>query len=129
MGIADEQYVSFTTYRKTGAAVSTPVWIAPLPDGRAGFTTGPDAGKVKRLRNDPKVALRPCDRGGKVADGAVEVTGTAVVLTAGPDHDAIAAAIGRKYGILGRLLGLGSWFRATVLRGQPSSTVLITFDA
>ena len=128
MGIADEQYVSFTTYRKTGVAVSTAVWIAPVSGERAGFTTNPDAGKVKRLRNNSKVALRPCDRSGKVADGAVEVTGTAVVLTEGPDHQAVLDGITKKYGILGRVLRLGSTLRVHVLRGKPTSTILITFD-
>ncbi len=37
MAIADEKYVLITTYRKNGDAVSSPVWIAPLPDGTAAW--------------------------------------------------------------------------------------------
>ena len=70
--IADERFVSLTTFRKTGEGVSTPVWIAR--DGDALIVTTPDGtGKVKRLRNDGRVELRPCDRTGKVSDEAPTV--------------------------------------------------------
>ena len=49
MDIASEQYVSITTSRRDGRTVSSPVWIAPLADGRVGFTTGSASGKVKRI--------------------------------------------------------------------------------
>ena len=59
MTIADSRYVSFTTFRRTGEAVATPVWMAPMPDGRLTFTTTGDAGKVKRLAHTARVLLRP----------------------------------------------------------------------
>ena len=77
--IADERFVSLTTFRKTGEGVSTPVWIAR--DGDALIVTTPDGtGKVKRLRNDVRVELRPCDRMGKVADDAQTVSGHAEIV-------------------------------------------------
>ena len=77
--LADERFVSLTTFRKSGEAVSTPVWIAR--DGDALIVTTPDGtGKVKRLRNNSSVELRPCDRMGKVADDAPRVAGVAEIV-------------------------------------------------
>jgi PPOX class probable F420-dependent enzyme len=77
--IADERFVSLTTFRKSGEAVSTPVWIAR--DGNALIVTTPDGtGKVKRLRNNPRVELRPSDRMGRVADGSPVVAGSAEIV-------------------------------------------------
>ena len=63
-------------------------------------TTPAGTGKVKRLRHDPRVELRPCDRRGRVRDGAVPVTGTAVVVTPEPRH---VAALRAKYGLQYRI--------------------------
>ncbi|SMG20567.1 PPOX class F420-dependent oxidoreductase [Agreia pratensis] len=77
--IADERFVSLTTFRKTGEGVPTPVWIAR--DGDALIVTTPDGtGKVKRLRNDDRVELRPSDRMGKVADDAPAVAARAEIV-------------------------------------------------
>lgn len=85
--IADERFVSLTTFRKTGEGVPTPVWIAR--DGDALIVTTPDGtGKVKRLRNNDRVELRPSDRMGKVADGAPIVAAHAEIV----DSDAARAS-------------------------------------
>jgi PPOX class probable F420-dependent enzyme len=76
--LADEHFVALTTFRKSGVPVSTPVWIAR--DGDALLVTTPDGtGKVKRLRNNSRVELRPCNRMGKVKDDAPVATGIATV--------------------------------------------------
>jgi uncharacterized protein len=132
MDIGAEKYVSLTTFRKTGVGVPAPVWIVKLPDGRLGFTTDADAGKAKRIRNNPKVMLRPCSARGAVADGAPEVTGTAVLVT-GAEHAAVLKAIQHKYWILGTAMGLFGavtkpiigLFKKTVL---PNTAVIITLD-
>ncbi|QHC59985.1 PPOX class F420-dependent oxidoreductase [Rathayibacter sp. VKM Ac-2760] len=78
--LADASFVSLTTFRKTGVGVSTPVWIAR--DGADLIVTTPrKSGKVKRLRNDPRVTLVPCDRRGRVADGASVVEGAAHIVS------------------------------------------------
>ena len=58
------KYVSLTTFKKSGEAVSTPLWFATV-DGRVYVTTPPDSGKMKRIRNDPRVRLAPCNATGK----------------------------------------------------------------
>ncbi len=64
---ASAKYLSLETFRKSGAGVRTPVWFAQLP-GKAIFYvySEADAGKVKRVRNNPKVRVAPCNIRGKV---------------------------------------------------------------
>ena len=59
----------------------TTLWFA-LADGRLYATTPPDSGKMKRIRNDPRVILTPCNawgrpRGQGVAGLARDVDGAA----------------------------------------------------
>jgi PPOX class probable F420-dependent enzyme len=79
LALGDERYVSLTTFRRSGEAVSTPVWVARDGDALAVLT--PDGtGKVKRLRHDARVELRPCSRTGRVAPGTPATPGRATVL-------------------------------------------------
>jgi PPOX class probable F420-dependent enzyme len=98
--MADEQFVSLTTFRRSGAPVATPVWVARDGDALV-VTTIADSGKVKRLRNDPRVELRPSTRRGAVADDAPLATGVAAVVA--PDERS-TAALRRKYGLQYRLI-------------------------
>jgi PPOX class probable F420-dependent enzyme len=94
-------YVSFTSYRKNGTPVSTPVWIAPDGDDLYFFSdTG--AFKVKRIRNNPEVTLQPCNVRGGVRDGAPLVTGLAEVLEHA-DTPRVRRIVNRKYRVLGTL--------------------------
>jgi uncharacterized protein len=97
--LGDEPFLSLTTFRKSGERVSSPMWVARDGDALIMFT--PEAsGKVKRLRNSPRVELRPCDRMGRVKEGVEPVAGIAEVLT---DEDTLERATGmirRKYGLM-----------------------------
>ena len=118
MGIADEKYVSITTYRKNGDAVSSPVWIAPLPDGTAGFTTEDGSGKVKRIRNNPQVTLQACSVRGAVKPGTPVVQATAEVLlgdAAQPVRDAIAG----KYRVMVTFFKVGELWRTIRRKPEP----------
>jgi len=95
--LGDESFVSLTTFRKSGEAVSTPVWLAR--DGDALIVTTPEeSGKVKRLRNSGRVELRPCTRMGKVAEGATVTAGEARIIADAPTRDRLTAIIRKKYG-------------------------------
>lgn len=102
-GMGEERFVSLTTFRKSGAAVATPVWVARF-EGALVVTTPAASGKVKRLRNNATVQLQPCSRSGKVASGAPMVDGTADIL--GPDaaHPGATESIRRKYGLEYRVI-------------------------
>lgn len=68
--LAGEAYVSLATFRRSGDAVETPVWIAPdRDDARLYVYTNRTSWKVKRIRNDPRVRLAPCTASGRVTGG------------------------------------------------------------
>ncbi|WP_243075811.1 PPOX class F420-dependent oxidoreductase [Microbacterium sp. SS28] len=92
--VAASTYVSLGTYRRTGTVVATPVWIAADGDELV-VTTDRSTGKVKRLRRDERVTLRPCDRAGKIASDAVTVAASARLDS---DDAAGNAALAAKYG-------------------------------
>jgi PPOX class probable F420-dependent enzyme len=109
--VGRSQYVSFTSYRKDGTPVSTPVWIAPDGDDLYFFSdTG--AWKVKRVRNNPAVTLQPCDVRGRVKDGAPVVSGHAEVLDFA-DSPRVRRIVNRKYGVVGTIGGFLSRLRGT----------------
>ncbi len=97
MGIAGEKYVASTTFRRSGAGVPTPTWIVPLDGGRVGFWTSSRAGKYKRLCNDPRINMQPCNGCGRVRKKSRRVEGTAKLVTSGPEFDAIQAKVRDKY--------------------------------
>ena len=85
---AGHKYLNLETFKKSGESVKTPVWFAADPaNGLAGsaarlyaYTTG-NSGKVKRIRNNSRVRVAPCDVRGKVLGDWLEaraeiITGT-----------------------------------------------------
>jgi uncharacterized protein len=64
---AGHKYLNIETFRKKGEGVKTPVWFAadpaaPLDSSEARlyvYTIGV-SGKVKRIRNNPRVKIAPC---------------------------------------------------------------------
>lgn len=108
------RYVSLTTWRRDGRPVATPVWVVPFEGGWA-FTTGGEAGKVKRLRRDARASLQVCDRRGRITEGATVYEGAAIVLD-GDDAERVAAAVRDKYTIGWALLSL--WERGQKILGR-----------
>ncbi len=108
--------------------MSTPVWIAALPDGRVGFSTDANVGKVKRLRNNPAITLRPCSVRGKIADGAPDVSGRGVIVT-GAEYDQVWRAVRRKYFVIANVMHFGNKLRSLVSKSRDTPTaILITLD-
>lgn len=98
--LAAEKYLLLTTFRKDGTPVPTPLWAAG-DNGEIVMWTQRTTGKVKRIRNNPEVAVQGCDFRGDQTHGAV-VTGEARIL----DDDAterVRTVIARKYGITGQV--------------------------
>jgi PPOX class probable F420-dependent enzyme len=60
-----QKYLSLASFRKSGAAVLTPLWFAEQ-DGRLYVMTRSDSGKMKRIRNHPRVRVAPCTMRGRV---------------------------------------------------------------
>ncbi len=71
-----QKYLCLETFRKNGQGVRTPVWFAesaPIAPNSSEislyvYTIG-NSGKVKRIRNNPRVRIAPCDmQGGLCGD-------------------------------------------------------------
>ena len=100
MSLADEKYLALTTFKRDGTPVTTPVWAAPLDDGKIGFWTSSASGKAKRLAHTSKVTIQPCDARGRVKAGTAPTDATATVVSSGPELDAIRKQIVSKYGFM-----------------------------
>ncbi len=62
---AGQKYISLETMRKSGQTVATPVWFAEADDVLYAYSVA-ETGKVKRIRNNPRVRIAPCDMRGKL---------------------------------------------------------------
>jgi PPOX class probable F420-dependent enzyme len=91
--IHGQKYICLITFRRTGDAVSTPVWFAERDD-KLYVKTRRDSGKCKRIRNNPRVRIAPCTVRGKVTGPEFEAY--AGIL---PDENSAGArdVIERKY--------------------------------
>lgn len=113
------RYISFTSYRRDGAPVSTAVWVVPFEDGYA-FTTDPDSWKVKRVLRDPRITIQVSNVRGRPKRGAAVHHGRAEVL----DPARVAAVrevVRAKYRIMYRLLIERSDRRAARDGGSPTA--------
>jgi PPOX class probable F420-dependent enzyme len=69
-GLQGHKYIDLETFRKNGQGVRTPVWFAAeLPSGmpeKFYVYSNADSGKAKRIRNNSRVRIAPCDMRGRV---------------------------------------------------------------
>lgn len=63
--LSSQKYISLETYRRSGAAVRTPVWFVET-DGVLYVYSLANAGKVKRLRGNPRARVAVCNGFGHV---------------------------------------------------------------
>ena len=68
---AGHKYISLETFRRNGAGVRTPVWFAE-GDGVLYVYSEANAGKVKRVRANPRVRVAPCSFRGTLRGDWVE---------------------------------------------------------
>jgi PPOX class probable F420-dependent enzyme len=97
---AKAKYLSLETFRKSGAAVQTPVWFAQDKDATPTLFfiySTPDAGKVKRIRNNPSVRMAPCSVRGEIRGEWVEGCAR---LCSGAEAELGQRLLRRKYSIL-----------------------------
>lgn len=127
--LANAKYVSFTTFRKDGTPVSTPVWFAPLGD-RFVFMSNDNVGKTKRLARDSRVEVRACDVRGRVEEGTPTFTGTAVIVRDDAGQASARAAVEKKYGLLAKGFALASLVGKVIpaLRPAPRAAIIVTLD-
>jgi uncharacterized protein len=105
--LAKSQYILLTTFTKDGRPKPTPIWTAVDGDRLLVITEG-DSWKVKRIRNTPRVTMATCTLRGRRTSEAVE--GTAALLDKS-ETGAVYDAIGRRYGIVGKVFNFFSKLR------------------
>lgn len=119
---ADSPYINLETFKRDGRGVKTPVWCAPLGDDIVVFTEA-KAGKVKRLRNDPKIRVARCDVRGKVRGDWCP--GTARIVDSKAEEDRAYDALRRKYGWQMRLTDLLSTLTGRI---HGRAVLVLTLD-
>ncbi len=104
--LGDPTYVNFTTFRRSGEAVTSPVWFAWDGEGYV-FTTNGTAGKVKRLRHTSRVEITRSDVRGRVKPGTPTYRGTAEIISDDAARAVHERVLAKKYGIQWKFVGLG----------------------
>jgi PPOX class probable F420-dependent enzyme len=113
---ANQQYLNLESFKRDGASVQTPVWFAE-DDGVLYIYTLANAGKVKRIRRNPRVRIVPCTMRGAVTGQWVEAEAHIVdAATAEHGH----ALLAQKYGWMKRL---GNIFSGLMQRERVVMTI------
>jgi uncharacterized protein len=125
---AKAKYLSLETFRKTGAGVRTPVWFAEDPASRSAahpittfyVYTLPDSGKAKRIRNNPKARIAPCNMRGDLRGAWVDARAR---ICDGSEVEKGQELLRHKYGLMKKL---GDFFSG--LRGRTQILLAIEID-
>lgn len=116
---ANQNYLNMESYRKSGEAIRTPLWF--VQDGDVlYFYTVAHSFKVKRLKNNPRIRIAPCDMRGNLKGDWVDATAR-VLDTAEASH--ADNLLNQKYGLLKRTLNFFA-----KLRGHKRAAFAITLD-
>ena len=121
---AKAKYFSLETFRKTGIGIRTPVWFAedPTQQPRTVFYvyTLPDSGKAKRIRNNPKVRIAPCNMRGDLRGAWVDALAR---ICEGTEVEKGQELLNQKYGLMKRI---GDFFSR--MRGRTQAVLAIEID-
>ena len=124
--VAASQYVSLTTFRRSGEPVPTPVWVARDGDDLVVITVD-HLGKTKRLAHTSRIELRPCDIRGVVPDDAPVYTGAARLDRTPEGVAAVKRAMSAKY-VTARLGNGLERMLGPLMRRKPRAGIRITLD-
>jgi len=116
---AGHNYISLESFKKNGQGVAVPVWFAQ-ERGILYVYSEAASGKVKRIRNNPRVRIAPCDMRGRVNGSWVEATAR---ILEGDEARRADALLNAKYFIMKRVLGFFARFRP-----RPRAYLAITLS-
>lgn len=120
--LADEKYISMTTFKRDGTPVATPVWVVSDDGRRLLVWTSPKTWKVKRLRRNPRVLVSASDFRGRTRGESYEATGRLLDL---PQGSVVEPLLRKKYGLTYRLLHVFNGLVRTLTRKQPEPSAYI----
>ncbi len=109
--LQNRKYVNVETFRKNGQGVRTPVWFAGEPENGAPeklyvYSTA-DSGKAKRLRNNGRARVAPCDVRGKLLGDWAEARAE---IVSGEEAEHGMRLLNKKYVPWKQLLDFFSFF-------------------
>jgi uncharacterized protein len=82
--LAGHSYCVVVSYKRNGDPVPTPVWFGVDDEGRLYFRSYVTGSKLRRIRNDPRVRVAPCNSRGKPLGPAAP--GTARLIEGEDEH-------------------------------------------
>jgi PPOX class probable F420-dependent enzyme len=100
------KYLNIETFRKNSQGVRTPVWFAGEPEELYVYSTA-DSGKAKRIRNNSRVRVAPCDVRGKLLGEWIEARAEFVT---GAEAEHGMKLLNKKYMPWKQLLDFFSFF-------------------
>ena len=99
---SNRKYLNLVTYRGSGAAVPTPLWF--VEEGGVLYVRTPaKSGKVKRLRNNPRVRVVPSDGRGNPKGAWIDARAR---IVGGAQAERANRLVHRKYGWRKKLVEL-----------------------
>lgn len=126
-----KKYVSLVTFRSSGERVPTAVWFAKFSDTANTFCviTETNAGKVKRIHQNPKIEIQVCDIKGNVTSGTKTYFGIAR-LVLGSEAVAVRKAIAKRYGITYKIFSIYNAIGSLLKRrnGLPETNIVFTIN-
>ena len=111
------KYVSLTSFKRDGSAVSAPVWFV-IEDGRLLVNTDPQSFKAKRIRRNAAVTIAPSTAGGRPRGDPMPARAE---LLPENDLERVKHLMARKYRI-DRVLILPIYRAVQRLRGARAGT-------
>jgi PPOX class probable F420-dependent enzyme len=111
-----QRYLNVETYRRTGQPVRTPVWFALDREVVYVYSLAA-AGKVKRIRNNPRIRIAPCDARGTLKGAWVDATARIVDEREAAHAHALLVA---KYGWMKRVADV-----VRKIRPKPRAVIAI----
>ena len=110
-----QKYLNLETFKKNGQGVKTPVWFAAEPsvkldshDAKLYVYTIGVSGKAKRIRNNPRVNIAPCDMRGRLKGDWLPARAE---ILAGPEAHHGMQLLNKKYAPWKQLLDFFAMFR------------------
>ncbi len=116
---ANQKYLNLESYRRDGQVVRTPLWFVE-DRGALYFYTVAHSYKVKRIRNNPRVRVAPCDVRGKIKGEWVDATARRLDEAESRRANDL---LNRKYGMAKRILN----FLAKI-RGHERAAFAVQID-
>jgi uncharacterized protein len=117
----DGKYISLETFKKNGTGVKTPVWYV-FNGGKFYVYTEADSWKVKRIRNNPRVRVAPCDIRGNVKGDFFDARAS---IVAGDEEKSANRLLDQKYFLkkIFNLLTKINRHKRAMIRIEPSQQV------